>query len=661
MGVITRSIVIAYLLPISTAIADSFIVDGNKILDPQGREFVMQGVNIFPDNSEAYEDIVNCWGFNTVRANHFPEPSWNWYGPGYEFNLLESTFADQKTVVILDLAHDSNQDNAGIGSYWIDWTVNGIEEGYTNLIEMYTYHAELYKDNPYMWLELINEPGTTGNLDGDQWVEVHQDLIRAIRGTGNQNPILINGWCWGQDACNWSSDTVPVENSAILSFGDQLMHFDGEDQKNIVFTHHVYDQFQAGLTPDRMMDYHDAILNKGYALVAGEYCSGNNGNSTLRATEFMFESTQPRDIGRIVWNWHADDDADLTTNIDFKGGGDGIDSCVNPQNLTVLGQLVWDDLRLYDKNTAVLPPASVEHTTILGKQNIKNLKVDKYLKNLSNSNQARTAKLKNKKVFDWNILPLSGEDIGYVLIQNGKSKGSSYLKQHNKKKVRVEEIDTMEDQAFHWRLEEQEDTSFHFQNRLTGNYLRIANNNQNEKNIELDLPKNLIYTAPLNDSVRFDWHFESQPSVESCDINPEAQELLSKINDKRLLGGSCNSVSYNPVPALQWDCHLSASADKHASEMASQNYFSHTSLNENSFIDRASDEDYHGQIHSEMLAAGQSNVADVLADWLDSADNCHTLFSDKTSLIGASIVDGINSDYSRYFVVNLGQRSNTAL
>lgn len=328
---------------IATTASPRFTVEQGKIYDPNGIEFVAVGVNTFPDRNEDYADIVECWGFNTIRANNFPEPSWFWYGPTWEFDLLASTFADNGIVVILDIAHDSNQENAGIGRYWEGWSVQGVP-AYSNLIDLYEFYARRYKDNPYVWIELVNEPGTTATMDSQRWVELHQSLILAVRGTGNLNPILVNGWCWGQDACGWGNSTVTEQHSAILGLGDQLLNINGVEIENIVFTHHVYDQFQYN-SLERLTDYHDAVLAKGYALIVGEF-GAININSTMKATGYMYESTQARGIGRIVWKWGGKSPNNLTT----TGSGRNIDSCESPTNLTELGQLVWDDLRLYGLN-----------------------------------------------------------------------------------------------------------------------------------------------------------------------------------------------------------------------------------------------------------------------------------------------------------------------
>ncbi|MEN8215593.1 MAG: cellulase family glycosylhydrolase [Pseudomonadota bacterium] len=126
------------------------------------------------------------------------------------------------------------------------------------------------------------------------WLHIHQTLIEAIRGTGNNNPILVEGWAWGQDAASWGENEV---NSAILGFGDQI---DGA-YENIIFSHHVYDQWRG--STDRLKNYVDGVLEKGYALVVGEYSTENNDKSTMPATESMFEVNVPRGVGRIVWTW----------------------------------------------------------------------------------------------------------------------------------------------------------------------------------------------------------------------------------------------------------------------------------------------------------------------------------------------------------------------
>jgi len=196
-----------------------FTVSGTQIIDPDGNEFIVKGVNAFASSSEHYDKIVNCWGFNTVLANHFPD--WYWYNPDYEIDLLVAAYSSNKKVVILDLAHDALDSDSGIGHYWLP----RIKE----LVNLYSYYADRYKNNPYVWFQLINEPDTL-TFNSEAWISVHQQLITAIRNTGNQNPILVNGWCWGQDACGWGNYTITEQDSAILGLGDQILNYNGIEQ-----------------------------------------------------------------------------------------------------------------------------------------------------------------------------------------------------------------------------------------------------------------------------------------------------------------------------------------------------------------------------------------------------------------------------------------------
>ena len=55
----------------------------------------------------------------------------------------------------------------------------------------------------------------------------------------------------------------------------------------------------------------------------------------------MMEAAQEREIGRVVWVGKANDNNDLTTG---PGGDAEHFDTTNPEILTGLGQLVWDDL-----------------------------------------------------------------------------------------------------------------------------------------------------------------------------------------------------------------------------------------------------------------------------------------------------------------------------
>jgi len=301
----------------------AFTVVGTTILDPEGRPFVPLGVNLFPDRDDSRDLIVDCWRFNTVRINHLID--WPWYDLDTAVAALVEAFTPG-VVVVLDLAHDAEGEGQGLGYYW-----TGRE---AELEALYARFAERYRENPWVWFDLINEPGQL-EQDADAWLGLHGRLIRTIRGTGNTAPVIVEGWAWGQDAGSWDGDPVPDAQSAILSLGPELLGEPGFAP--LVFSVHVYDQWRA---PGRLADYVRRVQARGMALWIGEYGSVNN-DDTMAATREMFDVVGPAGVGHAVWQWHAQDPNDLTTDEDTLGGGDGLDDCQTPSNLTPLGRLVW--------------------------------------------------------------------------------------------------------------------------------------------------------------------------------------------------------------------------------------------------------------------------------------------------------------------------------
>ena len=311
-----------------------FTVKGTKIYDPAGQEFVIQGVNInglnwvWPrDMTQDADSIATCWKFNLVRVNSLllPQDGPKW-PDNNDLDKLVAEFTKRKVVVMFE-AHDRT------GGYFADSDL-------TTLVNWYKQLAQKYKDNPYVWFDVMNEPGAASSPDQATWLNVHQQVISAIRDQASaSNMILVEGSAWGQDAGAWNSDPVPKANSSILQDGSNLITFNGKTYNNIAFSIHAYDQWKFG--DARLADYLDRVLAQNLAIVVGEYGVRNANQDTSQATESMFNVTVPRKIGRVVWHWFGGDENDLTTT--NNGGGWYINSCTNPTNLTWLGQKVWSD------------------------------------------------------------------------------------------------------------------------------------------------------------------------------------------------------------------------------------------------------------------------------------------------------------------------------
>jgi hypothetical protein len=300
-----------------------FQLIGTKIYDPNGKEFISKGTNMFAwEGITNVNNYINTWGFNTIRVPNYllgsygqPHPSANGYGTNHQ---IVDAFTSNGAVVIFD-AHDR------IGGYYEgnDWET---------LKNYWQEMAREFGDNPYVWFDLHNEPGN-GTANPQKWVNYHRELIDLIRTEGADNLIIVEGETWGQD---YLTQTIPNHASAVMA-----------GNNNILFSIHAYDRWNGR----DIGAYFDSVQSQNIPIIVGEYGSVNVGQNTLDASNRMMMAAQQREIGRIVWNAKADDPNDLTTGV----GGDAEHfNGTNTNILTSLGSLVWNDLQRTE-NLEVLP------------------------------------------------------------------------------------------------------------------------------------------------------------------------------------------------------------------------------------------------------------------------------------------------------------------
>ncbi len=310
--------------PTSTPAAQNgFRVSGSTIYDPQGNVFVARGTNVNGmnwvwDRSTTADAalIDDCWNFNLVRVNNFlftGRVQWQQYTANNNLDAIVNTFTSRGIVVMFE-AHDH------IGSYYQGSDLDALVRWFTDL-------ANRYKNNPYVWFDIANEPGGRGGIDSAQWLGMHDTVIEAIRGTGANNIIIVEGAYGGQDSPG---------DSAILRFGSQLIANNGHPYQNIVFSIHPYDLWNNG----GLGSFIDRVRAQNLALLIGEYGIQTD-QDTRRAAQAVFSDAVSRNVGIVMWHWDGHDWNDVTANTTW-GGGWEINHCSNPTNLSWFGQQVWN-------------------------------------------------------------------------------------------------------------------------------------------------------------------------------------------------------------------------------------------------------------------------------------------------------------------------------
>ncbi|MBK4738869.1 CAP domain-containing protein [Noviherbaspirillum sp. DKR-6] len=131
--------------------------------------------------------------------------------------------------------------------------------------------------------------------------------------------------------------------------------------------------------------------------------------------------------------------------------------------------------------------------------------------------------------------------------------------------------------------------------------------------------------------------------------------MMNRINAARASGRTCGTTWYGPAPALSWNAVLFNAAAAHSTDMAANNYFSHTGLNGSDPGQRITGAGYAWSAYGENIAAGQTSVQSVVDGWLNSPGHCANLMNPQLVDVGVSCVSSNTSNYPTYWTMDLAR------
>lgn len=141
----------------------------------------------------------------------------------------------------------------------------------------------------------------------------------------------------------------------------------------------------------------------------------------------------------------------------------------------------------------------------------------------------------------------------------------------------------------------------------------------------------------------------------SCDLPDFRNSVLQQINAARAVARSCGATAMPAAAPLAWNDRLFSAAARHSSDMAVNNYFSHTGLDGRSAAQRVAAEGYAWSWVGENIAAGQSSVSVVVGGWLASPGHCANIMRAEYRDVGVSCVRQSGSTYGRYWTMTLAR------
>jgi uncharacterized protein YkwD len=130
--------------------------------------------------------------------------------------------------------------------------------------------------------------------------------------------------------------------------------------------------------------------------------------------------------------------------------------------------------------------------------------------------------------------------------------------------------------------------------------------------------------------------------------------MLAAVNTARATGRNCGTTPYPAVPALSWNTKLAQAAAGHSHDMATNNYFSHTSLDGRTFDQRIVATGYAYSTLGENIYGGPGSIDSAMAGWLASPGHCANIMNANFRELGAACALNAASTYGTYWTQDFG-------
>jgi uncharacterized protein YkwD len=147
-----------------------------------------------------------------------------------------------------------------------------------------------------------------------------------------------------------------------------------------------------------------------------------------------------------------------------------------------------------------------------------------------------------------------------------------------------------------------------------------------------------------------------QAAETACGLARFVEESLERVNGWRARGADCGTFgNLGPAPPLAWSNALAAAAAGHSADMARRNYFSHTSPEGATMVERVDAAGYRWSALAENIAAGQRTIQVVMDGWIDSDGHCANIMNPSLRDIGMACVATGSAAYRTYWTMDLGR------
>ena len=255
-----------------TASEDGFKVEGTKLLDANGNEFIMRGINhahtwYLKEDTTAIKAIAET-GANTVRIVCSDGQQWTKDSEEMLETVIDLCISNEM-IAVVEVHDATGKDDISalrhVTNYWIEMK-----------------NALIGKEQ-YVILNIANE--WAGSWDGALWRDGYVEAIPKLREAGIKNTLLVDAGGWAQYA------------KSIHDYGVDV--FNSDPDKNTMFAVHMYGT--AGKNKQTIENNLANVTNKGLCVIVGEF--GYNHTDGDVDEDYIMESCQKNGIGYLGWSW----------------------------------------------------------------------------------------------------------------------------------------------------------------------------------------------------------------------------------------------------------------------------------------------------------------------------------------------------------------------
>ena len=272
-----------------------FYVDGTKIYDANGQEFIMRGINHahvwFVDESKTAIPAIADTGSNCIRLvlsnGKAGSLGTGWDNPATTASEMEELIKmsiDNNMVPIVEIHDATGNDSMDALQTCVDyWTQSDVK-------------SVLQKYEKYVIVNIANEwYGTWDN--GSKWAEGYKSAILQLREAGINNLLMVDVAGWGQ--------------APLRCTGHSQSVFNADPNANTMFSIHMYDT--AGANNSSVKNGIDGFLNNGVPVVVGEFANDHFGNYV--AADYIMQYCQQKGVGYLGWSWKGNNEQLLSLDI----------------------------------------------------------------------------------------------------------------------------------------------------------------------------------------------------------------------------------------------------------------------------------------------------------------------------------------------------------